>query len=90
MVILVDVVSPYPKGMLPERDKCNTFWGTHGCDKRRGHKNMMHVCRNEKGGICSRVTEITHVADLHESVIRIPAGERYAVDKHGWVWHLYE
>lgn len=35
---------------------CNTFWGSHGCDRPRGHDGP-HICGSEsKDGPCSQVS----------------------------------
>lgn len=35
-------------------DGCNTFWGSHGCDKPAGHTDHVHVCGiDDEDGVCS-------------------------------------
>lgn len=33
---------------------CDVYWGSHGCDKDRGHLGR-HVCRDEGGDECEAV-----------------------------------
>jgi hypothetical protein len=69
--------------------QCPTYWGTHGCDKQKGHKNARHICRDsDTGKVCGKVTEITDVGD-HKGFLMINPAMRYAVDKAGYLWELY-
>ena len=102
---IMDINSPYPAGMMPQAweatkqgltpqimlpvELCGTYWGTHGCHKPKGHKGSKHVCRDEDTSkVCHAIYEIQH--GRHKEGIHIAAGQRFGVDKRGYLWSIYE
>lgn len=93
----MNIVSDYPSSMLPQaweatrpkQELCHTYWGTHGCHKPKGHKGSKHTCQDEDTGkTCHAIYEIMH--GRHKEGIHIAAGQRFGVDKRGYLWSIYE
>ena len=79
-----------PKSDKPKAELCDTYWGTHGCDKKKGHKSAKHICRDSgTGKICHYVTELRNIGAHSLFGTVMPPDQRYAVDNAGYVWHLY-
>jgi hypothetical protein len=60
---------------------CDTFWGTHGCQKPRGHLGSWHLC--DCGHWVLQPTVIP--AHLADDVKTLDVG----TDADGFVWQLF-
>lgn len=75
-------------------EMCNTFWGTHGCHKRKGHEGPFHKC--ECGHWILTITHwpyggyelflANHLKIDTTQFIEPPEG---GVDKQGYYWATF-
>lgn len=51
-------------------DKCSVFWGTHGCDRPRGHRGT-HWCSAANSGCCKhpRLHWLLRLLHMHDGCV---------------------
>jgi hypothetical protein len=75
-------------------DKCVTFWGTHGCDLPKDHKDNKHICIDEEESeICCAIIEIARpvFTGWVEEGFTIDQGRRWGITlNEGLVVGIFE